>query len=391
MRKNISHSLKSYTAAQGNRPYISSLPIQKLPVWDIIRKNQSLSSFELEITARCNNNCRHCYINLPAGDKTAERAELTPEEISRLADEAVSLGALWCTLTGGEPLLRKDFNKIYFDLKKKGLLVSVFTNGTLINIEHVRMFKRFPPRDIEVTVYGVTEETYENITRKKGSFSAFKKGLDLLFDNNVKVRLKAMALRSNLHEFQEIIQFCREKTKDYYRFDPFLHLRFDGNPKRNQEIRSERLQPEEIVSLERSDPNRIHVLEKACTEMIGPEFSYDCGHLFHCGAGKGLFTLGYDGTFRLCSSLWAPDCLYDLKKGTLTQALGEFVDKVRQKRSYSEVYLNNCLKCQLKNICSWCPATAYLENGELDSMVEYFCEAAHARAEALNITLNNDK
>jgi len=125
--------------------------------------------------------------------------------------------------------------------------------------------------------------------------------------------------------------------------------------------------------------------------MIGPEFSYDCGHLFHCGAGKGLFTLGYDGTFRLCSSLWAPDCLYDLNKGTLTQALGEFVDKVRQKRSYSEVYLNNCLKCQLKNICSWCPATAYLENGELDSMVEYFCEAAHARAEALNITLNNDK
>jgi len=389
VRKKIQKPQKQGIKAEENSRYTSSVPIQKLSVWDKKRKSQTLSSFELEITARCNNNCRHCYINLPIGDKEAEQAELKPEEISRIADEAVSLGALWCTLTGGEPLLRNDFNRIYLDLKKKGLLVSVFTNATLITEEHTKIFKRYPPRDIEVTVYGATKETYEKITRKKDSFAAFKRGLYLLLDSNVKVRLKAMALRSNIHEFQEIIQFCREKTKDYYRFDPFLHLRFDGNPERNQEIQSERLQAEEIVALERSDPIRIHALEKACTEMIGPEFSYDCGHLFHCGAGRGSFTLSYDGTFRLCSSLWAPDCLYDLKKGSLTYALGEFVDNVRSRRSNSREYLDNCLKCSLKNICMWCPATAFLETGQFDSLVKYFCEVAHARKGALQKTSRN--
>lgn len=385
MRKKIQKPQKQGIKAEKNSRYTSSVPIQKLSVWDKKRKNQTLSSFELEITARCNNNCRHCYINLPIGDKEAEQAELKPLEISRIADEAVALGALWCTLTGGEPLLRKDFNTIYIDLKKKGLLISVFTNATLITEEHTKIFKRYPPRDIEVTVYGVTEETYENITRKKGSFTAFKRGLDLLFENNIKVRLKAMALRSNLHEFPEIIQFCREKTKDYYRFDPFLQMRFDGDPERNKEIQSERLLPEEIAALERSDPSRFKALEKACPEMVGPEFSCDVGHLFYCGAGKGYFTLSHDGTFRLCSSLWAPDCLYDLRKGNLTQALGEFVNKVRSMHSESKEFRENCLKCHLKNLCIWCPASAYLEIGKLDAWIKYFCDVAHARAESLKV------
>ena len=59
--------------------------------------------FTLELTARCNNNCAHCYINLPAGDRQAIRNELTLAEISDIADQAVALGTLWCLITGGEP------------------------------------------------------------------------------------------------------------------------------------------------------------------------------------------------------------------------------------------------------------------------------------------------
>jgi len=55
------------------------------------------------------NDCRHCYIGLPAGDQEARRKELSLAEIDRIAGEAVSLGALWCLVTGGEPLLREDF------------------------------------------------------------------------------------------------------------------------------------------------------------------------------------------------------------------------------------------------------------------------------------------
>ena len=67
----------------------------------------------------------------------AREKELTLAEIDRIAGQAVDLGALWCLLTGGEPLLRPDFADIYLLLKKKGLLVSVFTNACLVTEAHV--------------------------------------------------------------------------------------------------------------------------------------------------------------------------------------------------------------------------------------------------------------
>ena len=198
---------------------VSSIPLSRFSLWEKMGNKRVLSAFEMEVTARCNNNCVHCYINLPAGDRGAKDKELSLEEIKEIVDEAVSLGALWCLITGGEPLLREDFFRIYLYLKKKGLLASVFTNATLITEEHVRLFKKYPLRDVEVSVYGVTEETYERVTRTPGSFAAFIRGLTLLMGNGIKVRLKAMVMRSNVHEFPEIIHFCREKTKDYFRFD----------------------------------------------------------------------------------------------------------------------------------------------------------------------------
>ena len=367
-----------------SKSVVSTVPLSKFSLWDKMKGKRSLISFDLEVTARCNNNCRHCYINLPARDRKAREKELSFEEIKSIVDEAVSLGALWCLVTGGEPLLREDFFDIYLYLKRKGLLVSVFTNATLIREEHIRLFKRYPPRDIEVSVYGVTKETYERVTRRPGSFAAFIRGLNLLLGSGIKVRLKAMALCSNVSELPEIARFCREKTKDYFRFDPFLHLRFDGNLARNEEIKSERLSSEEIVALERSDPERFQALERGCDKLIVPEFSrVVCNHLFHCGAGSGSFSLGCNGLFRLCSSLWHPDCVYDLTKGSLTDAWHNFIPRVRDMRSERREFLQKCRGCPLINLCMWCPAHAYLETGELDAPVDYFCKVAHARAEAL--------
>jgi MoaA/NifB/PqqE/SkfB family radical SAM enzyme len=129
--------------------YVSSADLHDFPLWEKMRGKRALISFDLEITARCNNNCRHCYINLPAGDKEAKKKELSLEEIQKIGKEAVSLGAVWCLITGGEPLLRADFFDIYLSLKKMGLLISLFTNATLVTKEHIKLFKRYPPRDIE--------------------------------------------------------------------------------------------------------------------------------------------------------------------------------------------------------------------------------------------------
>lgn len=247
---------------------MTTLEIQQFALWDKLKAKRALFSFDLELTARCNNDCRHCYINLPANDRAAQARELTLDEIAHIADQAVELGALWCLLTGGEPLLRDDFADVYMMLKRKGLLVSVFTNATTIRAEHIALFKKYPPRDIEVTIYGATRETYEAVSRRPGSFAAFVRGLDMLFDAGVRVRLKAMALRSNLHEMEAIAAFGRARTKDFYRFDPQLHLRFDGDATRNEKIKQERLTPEEIVALERADEKRFDALQASCDTLI---------------------------------------------------------------------------------------------------------------------------
>jgi radical SAM protein with 4Fe4S-binding SPASM domain len=366
------------------KSHVSFEEIQKFSLWEKMKTGKNWLSFDLEITARCNLNCRHCYINLPAGDRKAQSQEMTLGEIDRLADEAASLGVLWCLITGGEPLVRRDFREIYLTLKRKGMLLSVFTNATLIDQGHIELFKRYPPRNLEVSVYGATEDTYEKISRRPGSFSAFLRGVRLLVDNGIPVRFKATVMRSNVHELTLISEFCRKITKDYYRFDPLLHLRFDGNPQRNAEIVSERLSPEEIVRAERSDPERFASLTEGCDTLIVPEFRHlGCSHLFHCGAGRGSFSVGYDGTFRLCSSLWHPDCVYDLRKGSLHQACLELVPRVRELRSEREEFLEGCRRCEIVNLCLWCPAHSFLETGELDSVVDYFCQVAHARAAAL--------
>lgn len=365
--------------------FVASIPLPEFSPWKKVDGKGALISFEIELTNRCNNNCRHCYINLPAGDHTAKGKELSIAEIDSLADEAVSLGALWCLLTGGEPLIREDFCDIYLCLKKKGLLVSVFTNATLITPEHIKLFKKYPPRDVEISVYGVTQNTYERVTGKPGSFSAFMRGLGLLLEGGLKVRLKAMALRSNVHELPAISRFCREKTKDYFRFDPFLHLRFDANPVKNAQIRSERLSPEEIIVLERSDPDRFQALEKSCNDFSAPEDSNGNNSLLGCGAGMGSCCISYDGLFRLCSSLWHADCLYDLRTGNLTDAFHNFVPRVRSVRSKNKAFIGKCRICPLINLCMWCPAHAHLETGEMDVPVDYFCETAHARARMLNL------
>lgn len=359
---------------------IEQQPLAEFPLWHKSPgKQRPLFGFELELTARCNLNCRHCYINLPANDENALKNELSFKEIKRLAQSAVDLGALWCLITGGEPLIRKDFEDLYIMLKRKGLLVSVFTNATFIKDHHVRLFKKYPPRNIEVTVYGTTEKTYTQLCRTSRAFNAFQSGLNRLLDAGLPVTLKTMTLRSNVHELPEITKFCRSKSSTAFRHDPFLHLRLDKNPHRNKEIIKERLSSKEIVSLEANDKGRMTALNNVC-RLSAVGMSPKAGQgLFRCRAGLEEATIGWNGKFRLCNSLTHPNCVADLRKISLEKAWREFVPKVRKLSAITPSYLQTCGGCDIINACMWCPAHAFLETGSLEAHVPYFCEIAKER------------
>ncbi|MBE0585786.1 MAG: radical SAM protein [Desulfofustis sp.] len=379
-----------------------AIDIKTFQLWERMAEKRIPFGFDIDVTARCNFHCRHCYINLSPGDLAAQEKEMRCSEIVDIARQAVDLGALWCVLTGGEPLLRPAFADLYLELNRLGLLVSVYSNASLVQKEHVALFQKYPPRDLEVTVYGTTAETFERVTRRPGSFAAFRKGLERLLSGGVKVRLKAMALRTNLHEMDHIASFCRKHTKDYYRFDPLLHLRLDRNEDRNKDIVGERLTPLEIVALERRDPERSMVMDKHCEHFIQLEsdaLSYErcqmckdhekCdryaqfSRLLYCGAGLSGFSVSWDGQFRLCQSLNAPGTTYGLRCGTLSEAWHQFVPKIRALKVNSIEYLSNCKSCTIVNLCLNCPAHAWLESGNCETITPYFCDVAHARQESI--------
>jgi radical SAM protein with 4Fe4S-binding SPASM domain len=364
------------------------LPITtiNLPDSNLVKKLQKTKtpiSINFELTARCNNNCRHCYITLPANDYHAKSQELNIKEIEGLADQAVNNGVLWCLLTGGEPLLRDDFCEIYLMLRKKGLLVSVFTNACLINETHIKLFSKYKPRELEVTVYGVTENTYERVSGIKGSYNQFRTGLDLLFANNIPVSLKAMAIHSNVHEIEEIADFCSKNSKKKFKFDPFLHKRYNRDEKYNKKIESERLSKEEIVRIEHNNFARKSALIENCENLIFKTETDSLGKVFTCGILKNGFEISCDGKLRLCSSLFHPDYIRDLKKMTLMDAYNEIAEKIINTRSDNNEFLDKCNKCKIINLCFFCPANSYLETGQLDVPADYFCENAHARQEAI--------
>lgn len=348
-------------------------------------------SFDFDLTARCNNDCNHCYINVPADDAGYKKRELSLKQIEKIVDEAISMGTLWCLLSGGEPLLREDFKEIYLLLKRKGLLVSLYSNATLIDDDHIELFKHYPPREIEITVYGVTSEIFGKVTNRPSNFTTFQHGLKLLLDNNIPVRLKTMAMRSNINELPEIAAFCHKHTKDYFLFDPLLHLRYDRDPARNQKILSERLSPEEIAAIEHSDQSRSESLKKNCHIYIRESVqTCSIGHLFNCGLGRETFSISFDGQFRLCASLCAPECVYDLKKGSLHEAWTKFTPKVLSMTTSNPEIRLKCSRCHIFNLCQWCPANAYLECGHVDCRPDYFCKVAHARAAELDSQLNSN-
>ena len=182
-------------------------------------------SGSIEITQRCNNQCVHCYNNLSVGDSKARAAELTSYEYSQILDEIADAGCLWLLFTGGEIFIRRDFFEIYTYARKKGMLITLFTNGTLITPEIAERIAQEPPFAIEITIYGHTRETYEAVTRTSGSYNRCINGINLLRDHGLPLKLKTMALTTNKHEVRAMKQFVEEGLGLEFKFDAMINPR----------------------------------------------------------------------------------------------------------------------------------------------------------------------
>jgi MoaA/NifB/PqqE/SkfB family radical SAM enzyme len=153
----------------------------------------------IEVTNRCPLECKHCYNNLPMSDFVARAREMTLDEHKRLLDELADLGCLWLLFSGGEIFARRDFLDIYAYAKRKGFLITLFTNGTLITERIADFLADMRPFAIEITLYGGTKKTYENLTGIPGSYDRCLRGIDLLLERKLPLKLKTVAISINKH------------------------------------------------------------------------------------------------------------------------------------------------------------------------------------------------
>jgi len=333
----------------------------------------------IEVTARCNLRCAHCYINLPAADTKARQEEMSCRDLCRFVDQIVDEGCLWLLLTGGEPFIRDDFLDIYTHSRKKGLLITLFTNGTLLTRRIAEHLAEWPPFKVEITFYGCTEQTYERVAGLPGSFKRCMQGIELLLALKLPVKLKTMVTTLNQHEVEEMGAYAEGLGLEF-RFDPLLNARLNGDRTPTQF----RISPQEVLALDCADKRRMQEWQEFHDRFMAPPLQPD--YLYQCGAGLNTFHIDPYGAMSACMMSRTPS--YDLRHGTFQQGWHEFMPDVRTQRWTRD---SPCKRCDLISLCEQCPGWAQIEKGDQESRVEYLCEIAHLRANTFGKRASKEK
>lgn len=335
-------------------------------------------SGNIDLTHRCNLRCVHCYIGEQAQVRQNRDKELSTNQWQKIIDEITEAGTLFLLITGGEPLLRKDFGEIYRHAKMNGLLVTVFTNGTLIDDTILDLFSELPPRAVEITLYGASRQTYERITGIKGSYNKCIHAIENLKKRQIYVRLKTMLMTLNRHEFFDI----ENMAKDYeskFRFDPALFPTLTGD-KSPMDLR---VNVTDAVEIEFSDNGRLGEW-KDFYERMGSLSAPDS--LYSCGAGQTYFHIDPYGNLQPC--MMVTNLKYDLVEGNFATGWAEAMTRLRDKKPGSDY---RCHDCEKRALCGVCPGFFNLENGDEEIHSEYLCEIGQRRYEEIKEVNRGDK
>ncbi len=272
-----------------------------------------------ELTCRCNLTCMMCYTD-PFNTPERIRQELSCEEIIRILDELNQAGCMELCFTGGEPLARRDFLDIYIYAKKKGFLVTIFTNATLITAKIADYWVQYPPSMIEISFHGLTKGSFERITQGQGSYERCLAGIRLMLERNLPLTLKTTGMTVNRDEVLKIKEYverlgngCLNKVQ--YKFGSDIRPRLDGS----EDVFHYQLSQEEITAIEQADTD--FCAERIRQDRQREDFVRQGKSL--CGGGKYKFHIDAYGQLQLCSNNRAQG--YDLRKGSFMRGFYELL------------------------------------------------------------------
>ena len=196
-------------------PHQSKMSLNPSPI-------PSLRYLEVQITDRCNLQCRHCYI----GD--GFHLDLSKEQIQRVLEEFEEIQGLRLLLSGGEPLLHPVFWEINDILRNHAFRSVLLSNGTLITEE---VAKRLRVHEVQISLDGM-KEGHESL-RGKGTFEKTLMAVDHLQEANLRVSVATMIHRRNLSEFDQLASLLQSKNIEEWNVDvPCL----EGRLRTNQDL-----------------------------------------------------------------------------------------------------------------------------------------------------------
>ncbi len=343
----------------------------------------------IELTRLCSIKCTHCYIGDARWKKDPN--EMSTQQVKDLLDMLAIKGTLWICFTGGEAMIRKDFKELWVYAKQKGFILTLFSNATLIDDKMIEFLVEYPPFNLEISIYGATEETYERVSQVKGSYRRFMRGIENLRKHpKLKWTMKSVAIRENMHELNAMQALADEWGIDF-KYDGNINPSVSFEKPGGKAPCASRVTEEEFVLKEMSDAPRVAELMDHGTCKSREDGMRD-GNLFACSAGKNDFYLTANGHMQMCllTAHRGKQILHTEKpvEQAFNDAWASFGEARKQKLNPE----SPCHECDLAAICNNCPGFAFLENGDEHSAVEFLCKATHRKAELLKLPhLCNEK
>ena len=325
----------------------------------------------LELLPLCNMNCDMCYIRLSRSEMEKKGRLRTADEWIRLGDQMTRSGVLFLLLTGGEPLLFPDFKRLYLELRQRGMILTINTNGTLVDEEWAEFFGKHKPRRINVTLYGADNEVYERLCHYPGGFEKALKGVQMLKRQGVDVKINGSVTKENRKDMSLIYRIGKKFGVPVH-MDTYM---LPGLHESGKTIEKQaRLSPEDAAEAEfeamreelSSDAFSLYVQTKLA-QLEDNDIRYLTG--VSCMAGNCSFTVNWQGEMRPCVILSEPavlvfDCGFEEAWRTIVEETGK-------------ILLNaECSTCNVRHLCRTCAASALLEAGSYDGVPDYMCRYA---------------
>lgn len=311
-----------------------------------------------ELTHICNLDCIMCY------NVSLRQPELTTAECFRALEQLAEAGTLYLTLTGGEILARRDFFEIAEYARSLGFALSLKTNGTLLTPEKADRIAALRPLRVDISLLGATDKTFDRIAGSKDTLRRVIRGVLLLRERHVRVKLMSLLMDLNLAEREQMADLVMALGVEYEQ--AFKISAADDGSARAGEHQLSREQMKQIIEADQTpmQPRTVTPASRTCSVSLSSCLISPYGDVLPCIE---LRIPAGNLRQRSFSDLWQNGGIF------------------RQLRSrHTMKNLPDCIACPLNRYCEGrCSGLAYKEHGDLYGGHLQACQQAQARFSAI--------